>query len=162
LKAGAQGWIDWNLLLDERGGPNHLGNDCDAALMANVSSGELHLHPQYWYVAHFSKYLPPGSRLLAATVRAPPTGLPPPLGRPYGTCGAEDGFEAASFLRPDGQVATIILNCAGAAQRYVLKSGGLVLPLEIPPHAIHTLVHAREVGMDVPERQAEAAGASSR
>jgi glucosylceramidase len=34
LAAGSQGWVEWNLLLDSIGGPNHLGNLCDASLLA--------------------------------------------------------------------------------------------------------------------------------
>ena len=29
------GWTDWNLILDPTGGPNHLGNRCDANLIAD-------------------------------------------------------------------------------------------------------------------------------
>mmetsp|Transcript_10361 Transcript_10361/g.15191 ORF Transcript_10361/g.15191 Transcript_10361/m.15191 type:complete len:863 (+) Transcript_10361:90-2678(+) len=32
--AGSNGWIEWNLILDKRGGPNHLGNLCDATILA--------------------------------------------------------------------------------------------------------------------------------
>lgn len=34
LAAGSNGWIEWNLILDSVGGPNHLGNVCDAPLIA--------------------------------------------------------------------------------------------------------------------------------
>jgi glucosylceramidase len=34
LAAGSNGWIEWNLILDAQGGPNHLGNMCDAPLLA--------------------------------------------------------------------------------------------------------------------------------
>jgi glucosylceramidase len=34
LAAGSAGWIEWNLILDKLGGPNHLGNDCDSPLLA--------------------------------------------------------------------------------------------------------------------------------
>jgi glucosylceramidase len=34
LAAGSQGWVEWNLILDSIGGPNHLGNLCDASLLA--------------------------------------------------------------------------------------------------------------------------------
>jgi O-glycosyl hydrolase len=34
LAAGSNGWVDWNLLLDSIGGPNHLGNLCDAPILA--------------------------------------------------------------------------------------------------------------------------------
>ena len=33
LAAGSAGWIDWNVLLDARGGPNHLNNTCDVPLV---------------------------------------------------------------------------------------------------------------------------------
>eukprot|EP00979_Chaetoceros_neogracilis_P000737 scaffold164_cov266-Chaetoceros_neogracile.AAC.24 len=34
LAAGSQGWVEWNMVLDSIGGPNHLGNMCDAPLLA--------------------------------------------------------------------------------------------------------------------------------
>ena len=60
-----------NLILDEHGGPNHVGNDCDAAVLINTTSHELFTHPQYWYIGHFSKFVPPGSFRLATTVSVP-------------------------------------------------------------------------------------------
>jgi glucosylceramidase len=41
------GWLDWNLLLDQRGGPNHKGNYCSAPLMADVTKGTLYFHNSY-------------------------------------------------------------------------------------------------------------------
>jgi len=34
LAAGSNGWVEWNLILDSLGGPNHLGNMCDSPLLA--------------------------------------------------------------------------------------------------------------------------------
>ena len=34
LSAGSSGWIEWNLMLDRFGGPNHVGNVCDAPVLA--------------------------------------------------------------------------------------------------------------------------------
>ncbi|CAK0864623.1 unnamed protein product [Prorocentrum cordatum] len=64
LNAGSVGWIDWNLLLDENGGPNHVDNVCDAAMMANLSKGDVYRHPQYYYIGHFSKFMHLGPRQL--------------------------------------------------------------------------------------------------
>jgi glucosylceramidase len=61
LQNFAQGWIDWNLLLDEHGGPNHLNNFCDASLIANGNFSDIHIQPKYFYFGHFSKFLPPNS-----------------------------------------------------------------------------------------------------
>lgn len=37
LNNWVNGWIDWNLVLDERGGPNYVDNFVDAAVVANVT-----------------------------------------------------------------------------------------------------------------------------
>ena len=34
LAAGSNGWVEWNLVLDSIGGPNHLNNLCDATVLA--------------------------------------------------------------------------------------------------------------------------------
>jgi glucosylceramidase len=34
LAAGSNGWVEWNLILDSIGGPNHLHNLCDATILA--------------------------------------------------------------------------------------------------------------------------------
>lgn len=34
LMAGSNGWVEWNLVLDGVGGPNHLHNLCDATILA--------------------------------------------------------------------------------------------------------------------------------
>lgn len=46
----AQGWIDWNLLVDHDGGPNHLGNNCDAPIFATKGFKDIHLQPKYYYL----------------------------------------------------------------------------------------------------------------
>ena len=48
MAAGAAGWTDWNLLLDAAGGPNHVGNDCDAAILSDGAT--LYYHPQFWCI----------------------------------------------------------------------------------------------------------------
>mmetsp|Transcript_8836 Transcript_8836/g.14175 ORF Transcript_8836/g.14175 Transcript_8836/m.14175 type:complete len:864 (-) Transcript_8836:131-2722(-) len=34
LAAGSNGWVEWNLVLDSVGGPNHLNNLCDTTILA--------------------------------------------------------------------------------------------------------------------------------
>ena len=62
----AVGWTDWNLVLDTSGGPNHLKNLCDANIIVDAKGeiGDEILIKQasYYYMGHFSRYLPPGSK----------------------------------------------------------------------------------------------------
>jgi glucosylceramidase len=105
LKAGATGWIDWNLILDQDGGPNHVDNVCDAAIIVDKDAGEFHYHPQFYFLGHFSKFIPRGSRYLETTVTGSRTYDGKPRG--YGSCWPDDGIQAAAFLRPDGDVALV-------------------------------------------------------
>ena len=61
LENYAQGWIDWNLLVDSNGGPNHLGNVCDAAMFTLSDYSDVHLQPKYYYFTHISKHFLPNS-----------------------------------------------------------------------------------------------------
>eukprot|EP00792_Barthelona_sp_PAP020_P005266 TRINITY_DN2575_c0_g1_i3.p1 TRINITY_DN2575_c0_g1~~TRINITY_DN2575_c0_g1_i3.p1 ORF type:complete len:465 (-),score=125.53 TRINITY_DN2575_c0_g1_i3:14-1408(-) len=61
FNVGVMGWVDWNILLDHRGGPNHLNNFCDAPLI--VEEGEVHIQPNYYAMRHFSKHLPMNSNI---------------------------------------------------------------------------------------------------
>jgi len=47
---GTVGWTDWNILLDENGGPNHVENFCFAPMHANTKTGELIYTPSYYYI----------------------------------------------------------------------------------------------------------------
>lgn len=67
LQNHAQGWIDWNLLLDHKGGPNHLKNFCDAALIANKDFSDITVQPTYHYMGHFSRFIPPGAVRIGST-----------------------------------------------------------------------------------------------
>lgn len=141
LNAGAAGWTDWNMLLDQDVGPNHLGNNCDAPMMADNTKQELYLHPQYYFIGHFSKYLVPGSRRIKSAVlnSTSYTGG----GRGYGTCTEEDGLEATAFKRPNGSVAVVVLNCGALAQNFKLKDIGRSLIAQIPGSSIQTFIFER-------------------
>jgi glucosylceramidase len=62
------GWVDWNLLLDHTGGPNHLGNHCDAAIIIDETEKDYFIQPMYYFIQHFSKFVPPGSRRIHTQV----------------------------------------------------------------------------------------------
>lgn len=167
LLAGSSGWIDWNLLLDSTGGPNHLGNTCDAPMIADATYGHVHVHPQFYYLGHFSRFVPPESRVVR-TERAgteEEDAATPPADAPggvynlsgtvaYGACPA--GVRAVSLVRPDRRLVVIVLNCGDApaiVQLDLGQSGGGAggVPLvqhTIPAHAIQTYVLAER-----PQRQ---------
>src|ERR1700743_427215 len=64
---GAVGWTDWNVLLDETGGPNHVQNFCFAPIHGNVSTGTLDYMNSYYYIGHFSKFIRPGAKRVTSS-----------------------------------------------------------------------------------------------
>ncbi|CAH0477656.1 unnamed protein product [Peronospora belbahrii] len=62
------GWVDWNLILDSKGGPNHLANFCDAPIILMEDETDFYIQPMYYFIQHFSKYIPVGSRRVKTKV----------------------------------------------------------------------------------------------
>ena len=114
------GWIDWNLLLDERGGPNHVGNHCSAPVLADTARGELMHQSAYWVLGHFARFIRPGARAVAAET--------------------EGGLDATAFTHADGSTAVVVLNRLDHALRFVLDVDGDACAPELPPRAIGTFV----------------------
>uniref|UniRef100_A0A7S0ATM4 Glucosylceramidase n=1 Tax=Pyrodinium bahamense TaxID=73915 RepID=A0A7S0ATM4_9DINO len=139
LNAGAVGWLDWNLLLDKTGGPNHVGNVCDAAVVADCEAQKLDFHPQYYYIGHFSKYIPPGSKRVGTSAKLFSTEYPTSTRPgPYGTCTGRAGLETTAFRRPDGWIAAVVLNCANVHIAFKLRHSASAVNANIPAHAIQT------------------------
>ncbi len=57
-----QGWIDWNVVLDQRGGPNHVGNFCGAPIMIDTERNYIYYTPIYYILAQFSRTIRPGDK----------------------------------------------------------------------------------------------------
>jgi len=116
------GWIDWNLLLDEAGGPNHVGNLCSAPILAGQAGDALLHQSSYWYIAHFARFIRPGaSRLLCAASR--------------------QDLEVAAFVNPDGSTATVAMNRTGKPLRFALRiDGARSAVTELPARSIATLL----------------------
>ena len=71
IKWWTVGWVDWNLMVNAAGGPNHVGNNCDANIICDPQNttgfGPLVVQASYYYMGHFSRFLPPGSRRISTT-----------------------------------------------------------------------------------------------
>lgn len=119
---GAVGWTDWNILLDERGGPNHVSNFCFAPVHADTQEGELIYTPSYYYVGHFSKFIRPDAKRVS-------------------TVSSRSHLLCISFMNADGKMATIVMNHTDEKIAYKLCIGLSAVSTVILPHAIQTFVY---------------------
>ena len=118
---GTVAWTDWNVLLDERGGPNHVGNFCYAPLHVDTKTHALTYTNIYWYLGHFSKYVRPGARRIPAVP------------------GRSDLLSTA-FKNTDGSLAVIVMNPGEKPIDYTLWIHGRGAQGSAPPHSIATLL----------------------
>jgi glucosylceramidase len=122
FNAGTVGWTDWNILLDQNGGPNHVGNFCFAPIHADTKTGELIYTPSYYYIGHFSKFIQPGAFRLSTTT-------------------SRSSLESTAFQNPDGTIATVMMNKTEERIEYKLFVGNSEVAVKIPAHAIQTIVY---------------------
>lgn len=119
---GTVAWTDWNILLDENGGPNHVGNFCFAPIHADTQNGELIYTPSYYYIGHFSKFIHPGAKRIS-------------------TATSISFLQSTSFQNPDGQMVTVVMNKTDKALPYFLYVNMERVSLTIPAKAIQTVIY---------------------
>jgi glucosylceramidase len=135
LNAGCTAWIDWNIALDTQGGPNHVGNFCDAPLLVDTEKGTVEYQSSFWYIGHFSRFIKPGAVRVGLTMDS------------WMVPAAVDGrigntMEATAFRNPDGTLAVVLCNRTEADMIYMLNGclGGEYKAMRCPPRGIQTLI----------------------
>jgi len=118
---GTVAWTDWNVLLDEKGGPNHVGNFCFAPVHADTKTGEIFYLSSFYYIGHFSKFIRPGAkRIISSSSRGQ--------------------LITTAFLNTDGKIAVVVMNQSDDKIPYRLWIKGQASEIVSLPHSIQTLV----------------------
>src|SRR6201996_1232426 len=118
---GAVGWTDWNILLDEKGGPNHVGNFCFAPIHADTRNGSLVYTSEYYYIGHFSKFIKPGAKRIASAA-------------------SRDKLLSTAYINPDGKLAVVVMNRTDENIDYLLWIKGKAAKTTALAHSIATLI----------------------
>ena len=122
LKGGCTAIFDWNLLVDYQGGPNHVGNFCDAPIKANEAGDDYEKKLSYYYIGHFSRYIKEGAKLVSTSCYT-------------------DRLESAAFVNPDGERVVVILNKSELDIPVTIKEGDSSAEIEIGAHSIVTVTY---------------------
>jgi glucosylceramidase len=121
FNGGAVGWTDWNILLDETGGPNHVKNFCFAPVHADTKTGQLIYTNSYYYIGHFSKFVRPGAKRIACSP-------------------SRSQLLSAAFVNPDGKIIVVVMNQSDKKILYNLWIDGQAAEVNSPPRSIQTLI----------------------
>ncbi len=119
LNGGMTGFIDWNIFLDEKGGPNHVGNYCDVPIMVNTQTGELDVKLSFDYIGHFSKYIKPGAKRI-------------------GLSKYTSDLEVTAFKNPEGTLVLVALNRTQNKLPVVIRMNGTLIEFQLEESAIAT------------------------
>lgn len=121
FNAGSVGWTDWNVLLDEVGGPNHVQNFCFAPVHGDTKTGQLYYTNSYYYIGHFSKFIRPGAKRIVSS-------------------SSRSQLLTTAFINEDGRIAVVVMNTSGKEIPYKLWVHGKAVDVRSLGHSIMTMV----------------------
>lgn len=116
------GWVDWNMVLNNNGGPNHVGNFYGAPVIVDNQSNEVLYESPFYYLGHFSKFIRPGAKRVNAISDI-------------------EGLEYTAFINTDRNISLVIMNSRDNNKQLQIKDREKYMKLEIPAHLIITLVY---------------------
>ena len=116
------GWIDWNLLLDGRGGPNHVGNYCSAPIIVNTKTQELLYQSSYFYLGHFSRFFSRGDKIVQCE-------------------NTTSQLLSLSGINKNDKLTTTIMNKEEDSIPFLYDNGSEKKSYSIPPRSIITIIN---------------------
>ena len=118
---GMEGFTDWNILLDETGGPNHVQNFCFAPVHGDIKTGQLFYTNAFYYIGQFSKFIKPGAKKIISS-------------------SSRSQLLTTAFKNEDGTIAVIVMNQSVIKTPYNLWINGKAVQATALPHSIATLI----------------------
>jgi glucosylceramidase len=121
LNNWVDGWVDWNMVLDTKGGPNWANNWCIAPVILDPEKDEVYYTPLYYIMAHFSKFIRPEAKVIDAKK-------------------SDEELMVAAAKNPDGSIAVVVFNEGTTQKNFELTHDGFTKNISISPQAIQTIM----------------------
>ena len=117
LNHGMNAIYDWNLLLDAQGGPNHVGNFCDAPYLYDKATDTLTPRAVLGSLRHLAHFIRPGAMRIGVTRYT-------------------DQLDATAFRNPDGSIALVLLNKVEQPLPVHLRLDDQLTAFTLPPRSL--------------------------
>ena len=121
LNNWVDGWVDWNMVLDRQGGPNWFENWCVAPIIVDPDADEVYFTPLYYTMAHFSKYIRPGAKVI-------------------GLDNSDKELQVTAAQNPDGSIAVVVFNEGETLKSFELSLGETSKSITIQPQTLQTIL----------------------
>nr|XP_045599907.1 lysosomal acid glucosylceramidase-like [Procambarus clarkii] len=117
------GWVDWNMALNQDGGPNWWRNSFDSPIIVNAEAEEFYKQPMFYAIGHLSKFVVPGAQRISWSTMS-------------------SMMNMAAFIDPSGRTVFVVLNMNEIEEALSLTDGsGSYLNFKIPPKAAQTILY---------------------
>lgn len=127
-------WVDWNMFLDEDGGPSHWldeqrqdGRDerkiwvGESPIVYDREKNELDIRSSYYYMGHFSKYIRRGAKRIGYSI-------------------FDSALEACAFRNTDGSIVCVVLNRTEHDREFALRYRQEIADVKVKAHSIVTYI----------------------
>ncbi|MCI0158745.1 carbohydrate-binding protein [Leifsonia shinshuensis] len=124
MLAGEGGYIYWNMVLDQTGGPFSSLSDAQEPLVIVDTSGasaSVSYMPKFYELAQFSKFVRPGAYRIGASGGA-----------------NSDGLKSVAFKNPDGSEALVVVNTTNSAKTVKVGEAGSTFSRSVAAHSTNT------------------------
>lgn len=122
MRYGIGGWIYWNMVLDQNGGPVHpMSAAQDPLIMVNTATGQVHYLSKFWYLAHFARFVRPGAYRIGADG-----------GQDF------DGLSFVAFKNADGSEVVQVINASASSVQVKIRERGNIITPTLDAHSINT------------------------
>ncbi|WP_422894397.1 glycoside hydrolase family 30 protein [Polaribacter sejongensis] len=123
LNNWVDGWVDWNMVLDTKGGPNWFENWCVAPVIVDPEKDEVYFTPLYYTMAHFSKYIRPEAKVIEVN-------------------NSDKELQVTAAQNTDGSIAVVVFNEGKTKKSFKISLGGKETLINIDAQALQTVMIA--------------------
>ncbi|WP_077319648.1 glycoside hydrolase family 30 protein [Virgibacillus proomii] len=121
FKHGMNAFIDWNILLDMDGGPNHMGNTCEAPIQYDGDNQKLHVNLSYYYIGHFSRFVKKGAHVVYSSAY-------------------DHSIEQVAFINPEGGKVLVAYNASDDSKAFRVIDKDVETSIELAAKQVVTLI----------------------
>ncbi len=134
LNNWANAWVDWNMFLDEAGGPSHwkdeqqdAGIDEDkiwvgeSPIVYDRKKQALDIRSSYYYMGHFSKYIRRGAKRIGSSCY-------------------DSSIETCAFLNKDGSIVCVAMNRTEKDKLVTVRYKKEIADFNLKAHSIMTYI----------------------
>ncbi len=125
LENGTNSYYDWNIVLDEKGGPNYVDNFCDAPVIYDKKWGKVNERLSFHYIGMISRFVRPEAVRITST-------------------SYDSDIDHTAFINKDGSIALVLLNRKDEIQKICCRMNGCLYEFEVEASGMASVLFTKK------------------